>query len=64
MAGETDKIIMILVTFFLGYLGIHRFIKGYWLSGIVWLCTGGLFGIGWIIDLIWVILDKALIWPK
>ena len=64
MAGETDKIVMILVTFFLGYLGIHRFIKGYWLSGIVWLCTGGLFGIGWLIDLIWIILDKALIWPK
>jgi len=64
MAGETDKIVMILVTFFLGYLGIHRFMKGYWLSGIVYLCTGGLLTIGVWIDLIWIILDKPLIWQK
>jgi len=64
MAGETDKIVMILVTWFLGYLGIHRFIKSYWLSGFIWLCTGGLFGIGWIIDLIYVILDKPLFFAQ
>ena len=64
MAGETDKIVMILVCFFLGYLGIHRFLKKYWLSGIIWLCTGGLFGIGWIIDLIWIILDKQMIFAQ
>ncbi len=55
---------MILVTFFLGGLGIHRFLKKYWLSGIVYLCTGGLFGIGWIIDLIFVIIDKPLFWQS
>ena len=64
MAGETDKIVMILVCFFLGYLGIHRFLKKYWLSGLIWLCTGGLFGIGWIIDLIWIILDKQMIFAQ
>jgi len=64
MAGETDKIVMILVCWFLGYLGIHRFLKKYWLSGIIWLCTAGLFGIGWIIDLIWIILDKQLIFAQ
>ncbi|NHJ31673.1 MAG: NINE protein [Asgard group archaeon] len=55
---------MILVCWFLGYLGIHRFLKKYWLSGFIWLCTGGLFGIGWIIDLIWIILDKPLIFAQ
>jgi TM2 domain-containing membrane protein YozV len=64
MAGETDKIVMILVCFFLGYLGIHRFLKKYWLSGIIWLCTAGLAGIGVIIDLIWIILDKQLIFAQ
>ena len=64
MAGETDKLVMILVTFFFGYLGIHRFLKSYWLSGLIWLCTGGLFGIGWIIDLIFIILDKPLFFAK
>ncbi|RLI68897.1 TM2 domain-containing protein [Candidatus Heimdallarchaeota archaeon] len=55
---------MILVTFFLGIPGIHRFLKKYWLSAIVYLCTGGLFGIGWIIDLIFIILDKPLFWQS
>ncbi len=64
MAGETDKIVMILVTWFLGYLGIHRFLKSYWLSGFIWLCTGGLFGIGWIIDLIFIIIDKPLFFAQ
>lgn len=64
MAGETDKIVMLLVTFFLGYLGIHRFLKQHWLSGIVYLCTAGLFGIGVIVDLIFIIMDKPLFWAS
>ena len=35
---------------FLGLFGAHRFYVGRTGSGIVWLCTFGLFGIGWIID--------------
>lgn len=35
---------------FLGVLGLHRFYLGKWISGLVWLFTGGLFGIGWIYD--------------
>ena len=64
MAGESDKIIMILVCFFLGYLGIHRFLKKYWLSGIIYLCTAGIFGIGVILDLIFIILDKPLFFAQ
>lgn len=35
---------------FLGMLGLHRFYLGKWVSGLVWLFTGGIFGIGWIYD--------------
>ena len=53
-----------LITFFLGGLGIHRFMKKYTTSGILWLCTGGLFGIGWLIDVIFTVMDKPLIMQK
>jgi TM2 domain-containing membrane protein YozV len=37
--------------FFLGFFSAHRFYLGKIGSGILYLLTGQLFGIGWIIDL-------------
>ncbi len=42
---------------FLGFLGAHKFYEGKVGMGILYLCTLGLFGIGWIID-IFRILSK------
>ena len=36
---------------FIGFFGIHRFYAGKWLSGLLWLLTGGLCGIGQFVDL-------------
>lgn len=35
-----------------GFAGIHRFYMGRWISGILWLATWGLCGVGTIIDAI------------
>ena len=37
--------------FFLGVLGIHRFYCNRVLTGLLLLLTGGLVGIGWLVDL-------------
>lgn len=46
------RLILLLVCFFLGYLGIHRLVVGKIGTGLIYLCTGGLFAIGWIVDFI------------
>ena len=46
-----SKLVAFLLWFFLGGLSMHRFYLGKIGSGILYLFTGQLFGIGWIIDL-------------
>jgi TM2 domain-containing membrane protein YozV len=43
---------------FLGYLGIHRFYMGKWVTGLIYLFTGGLFVIGWLYDL-WTLNEQV-----
>ena len=40
-----------LLWFFFGLLGVHRFYLGRPISGVIYLLTGGIFMIGWLIDL-------------
>lgn len=41
-----------LIAVLLGWLGGYRFYKKQWLLGVVYLLTFGLFGIGWIVDIV------------
>lgn len=47
-----SKILALILAIFLGAAGIHRFYVGKIGTGIIWLCTGGCFAIGWIYDII------------
>lgn len=51
-AGEYDYSVAWLLLGFLGIFGIHRFYQGKWLTGILYLVTGGLFLLGWLYDLL------------
>ena len=50
-AGPFDYTVAWLLLTFLGLFGIHRFYLGEWVTGLIWLCTGGVFGFGWLYDL-------------
>ncbi len=43
---------------FLGLLGVHRFYMGKWVTGLVYLCSGALFGVGLIYDF-WTLNDQV-----
>jgi len=49
-SGRIDYNLAWLLLVFLGFFGIHRFYMGKWLTGILYLLTGGLIGLGVLYD--------------
>lgn len=56
--SKKDKTVALLLCIFLGCLGIHRFYVGKIGTGILYLLTGAVFGIGWIVDIILIAMGK------
>ena len=48
--GDIDYDISWLLLTFLGLLGVHRMYMGKWITGIIYLLTGALLGLGYIYD--------------
>jgi TM2 domain-containing membrane protein YozV len=55
--GQIDYSLAWLLLAFLGLLGIHRMYMGKWITGLIYLCTGGLVGLGYLYDL-WTLNDQ------
>jgi hypothetical protein len=59
-AGGKSQIVALLLCIFLGLLGVHRFYLGYTGMGLLYLFTAGILGIGWIIDIVLLIIPNGL----
>jgi len=58
--GSIDYSIAWLLLTFLGIFGIHRMYMNKWITGIIYLLTGGLLGLGYLYDF-WTLNDQITI---
>lgn len=56
--SSKSRWIAFILCFFFGYLGFHRFYVGKVGTGIIYILSGGLFGIGIIYDIIMILFGK------
>ena len=53
-----NKWVAFFLCFFLGYVGAHKFYEGKVGMGILYIFTVGLFGIGWLVDMIAILCKR------
>jgi len=56
--SQKKRLVAFLLAFFVGVLGIHRFYVGKIGTGVLYLLTGGLLGIGVLVDWIMILAGK------
>lgn len=50
--NKTHSIVVGYVLWLFGFMGLHRFFYGKKITGMIWLCTFGVLGLGWLIDVV------------
>ena len=58
--GKVDYTVAWVLLTFLGIFGIHRMYMGKWISGILYLISGGILGIGVLYDF-WTLNDQITV---
>ncbi len=56
--SRKDWLVTLILAFFGGYIGLHRFYCGKIVSGVVYILTFGGVGIGVLVDLILIVCKK------
>lgn len=56
--SDKSRTVALLLAFFLGEIGVHYYYVGRIGMGILYTLTGGLFGIGWVIDIVKIIVGS------
>ena len=59
-SGHINYTLTWILLTFLGLFGVHRMYMGKWLTGIIYLLTGGIFGLGYLYDF-WTLNDQITI---
>lgn len=59
-AGRINYSVAWVLLAFLGVFGVHRMYMGKWITGILYLCTFGLLGIGYLYDF-WTLNDQITV---
>lgn len=57
-AGKINYSVAWILLVFLGFFGVHRFYMGKWISGLLYFCTLGFLGIGYLYDL-WTLNEQV-----
>ncbi len=59
-AGTIDYTVAWVLLTFLGFFGIHRMYMNKWITGFLYLLTGGVFGLGYLYDF-WTLNDQITV---
>jgi len=58
LEGPFDYTVAWLLLTFLGIFGVHRFYLGKWITGVIYLISGGIFGLGILYDF-WTLNEQV-----